>query len=101
MLACVVVESTAKANDITRGSLDVMITTMATEGLIRRAVADQAHEIRHMGNSAAHGDLGDSVTQEEAEVVLNLMAEILNEVWQAPARSRRLAEARAGRRAQR
>jgi len=68
---------------------------MAKQGLIRKVVAEQAHEIRHLGNSTAHGDLGDSVTSEDAEEVLNLMAEVLNEVWQAPARSARLAAARA------
>lgn len=100
MLARAVVESTAKAKGIVKGTLDAKIDEMAGQGLIRKAVAEQAHEIRHMGNSTAHGDLGDPVTPDDAEEVLNLMAEVLNEVWQAPARSSRLAKARAAKTAQ-
>lgn len=99
MLARAVVESTAKLKDISHGTLAEKIDEMAAQGLIRVAVAEQAHEIRHMGNSTAHGDLGDPVAKEDADEVLNLMAEVLNEVWQAPAASRRLAEARAARKA--
>jgi len=95
MVARAVVESTARAKGITTGTLEAKIDEMAKQGLIRKVVAEQAHEIRHLGNSTAHGDLGDSVTSEDAEEVLNLMAEVLNEVWQAPARSARLAAARA------
>ena len=40
------------------------------------------------------GDLDDAVSGEDAEEILNLMAEVLNEVWQAPARARKLAESR-------
>jgi hypothetical protein len=94
MLARAVVESTAKANGINEGSLAEKIREMASNGLIRAAVKEQADEIRHMGNGSAHGDLGDAVTSEDAEEVLELMGEILNEVFQAPARSRRLADAR-------
>lgn len=65
--------------------------------LIRSAVKEQAHEIRHLGNGAAQGDLEHSVTAEESEEVLTLMGEVLNEVWQAPARAARLAAARTAR----
>lgn len=101
MLARAVVESTVKAKGITNGALNAKINELADQGLIRKAVAEQAHEIRHTGNSTAHGDLDDTVTPEDSEEVLNLMAEVLNEVWQAPARSRRLAEAREAKKAQR
>lgn len=70
------------------------IDQLAAQGLIRAAVSEQAHEIRHLGNSAAHGDLGDPVTAEDSEEVLHLMGEVLNEVWQSPARAARLAAAR-------
>jgi hypothetical protein len=101
MLARAVVESTAKAKDITTGILAAKIDKMAEQGLIRQAIAEQAHEIRHLGNSTAHGDLADPVTSEDSEEVLNLMGEVLNEVWQSPARSKRLAEQREAKRAQR
>lgn len=101
MLARAVVESTAKSKGITSGPLVSKIEAMADAALIRAVVAEQAHEIRHLGNSSAHGDLGDSVTKEDAEEALNLMAEVLNEVWQAPARARRLADARVARKSSR
>lgn len=98
MLARAVVESTAKAKGITEGSLFHKIEEMAAKGLIRAAVKDQAHEVRHFGNGSAHGDLGDPVTSEDAEEVLNLMGEVINEVWQSPERAKRLAAARAAKR---
>lgn len=101
MLARAVVESTAKEKGIKNGTLNIKIDELADQGLIRKVVAEQAHEIRHLGNSTAHGDLDDAVTPEDSEEVLNLMAEVLNEVWQAPARSRRLAKARKAKKAQR
>lgn len=94
LLARAVVESTAKAKGITTGTLAAKIDEMAGRDLIRTAVALQAHEIRHLGNGTAHGDLDDAVSGEDAEEILNLMAEVLNEVWQAPARARKLAESR-------
>lgn len=97
MLARALVEATAKAKGIASGSLADKIDELAKNGLIRAAVADQAHEIRHLGNSTAHGDLGDPVSKEDADEVLNLMGEVLNEVFQSPARSDRLAAARKAR----
>lgn len=94
-LARAVIEATAKMKGATSGGLDKKIDQLAAEGLIRRAVADQAHEIRLLGNTAAHGDLDSPITVEEAEEALHLMAEVLNEVWQSPARSQRLAARRA------
>lgn len=98
MLARAVVESAAKANGIERGTLQAKINTMAEKGLIRAAVAEQAHEIRHLGNSSAHGDLDDEVTVEDSDEVLYFMEQVLNEVFQAPARTRRFADRRRARR---
>lgn len=94
-LARAVVEATAKAKGHTSGNLVAKIDAMASAGLIRQAVADQAHEVRLVGNDVAHGDLGTAVTSEEAEEVLELMGEVLNEVFQAPARRDRLRAQRA------
>lgn len=96
-LARAVVEATAKAKGFTNGGLINKIEKLADEHFIRPAVRDQAHEIRHLGNDVAHGDLADPITKEDAEEVLNLMGELLNEVWQAPARQARLAAARQAR----
>ena len=97
MLARAVVESTAKGKAIETGSLFQKIEEMAKQGLIRAAVKEQAHEVRHFGNGSAHGDLGDPVSAEDCNEVLNLMGEVLNEVWQSPARTARLAAARQAR----
>lgn len=94
LLARSVIEATAKAKGITSGSLMKKIDDMHTEGLIREYVKDAAHEVRHLGNDMAHGDFVDPVEPEEAEMVLALMDEVLNEVFQSPAR---VAKARAAR----
>lgn len=99
LLARTVVESTAKAKGIGSGNLYAKINEMASHQLIRLAVADQAHEIRHFGNSMAHGDLDDVVTSEDSEEVIFLMEEVLREVWQAPTRRARLTDRREARRA--
>lgn len=90
MLARAVVESTAKEKGFDTGNLYLKIEKLAEKNLIRKVVADQAHEIRHFGNSSAHGDLNELVTEEESEEVLYLMGEVLNEVFQAPAQGERL-----------
>lgn len=74
------------------------IEEMAKSGLIRPAVATQAHEIRHMGNGAAHGDLSDPISAEDGDEVLHLIGEVLNEVWQSLAKAERLADARRAKR---
>ena len=65
-LARAVVEATAKAKGVTSGTLVRKIDKLAEERLIRLAVADQAHEIRHLGNDVAHGDLADLVSKEDS-----------------------------------
>jgi hypothetical protein len=96
-LARAVVEATAKHESVTKGTLVVKIDALAAAGLIRSAVRDQAHEIRHIGNDVAHGDLDESVSVEDSAEVLELMGEVLNEVFQAPARKDRLKAAREAR----
>lgn len=98
-VARAVVEATAKAKGHVKGQVVDKIEALANAGEIRPAVKDQAHEIRHLGNSVAHGDLGDPVTAEDAAEILELMGEVLNEVFQSPARGARLKAAREARRA--
>lgn len=99
LLARTVVESSAKARGIESGNLYNKITEMASRQLIRQAVAEQAHEIRHFGNAMAHGDLDDVINSEDSEEVLFLMEEVLREAWQAPNRRARLTDRREARRA--
>lgn len=89
-----VVEATAKDKGITTGNLWVKIDAMYDAHLIREHVKEAAHEVRHFGNDMAHGDFVDPVTVDEATEAVELMAEVLNEVFQSPARVARVKAAR-------
>jgi hypothetical protein len=77
----------------------VKIEELYSQGFIREHVKDAAHEIRHLGNEMAHGDFTSPVTSEEADLTLILMSEILDEVYQSPARVARARAARTARNA--
>jgi hypothetical protein len=98
-LARSVVEATAKEKGIKTGRLVEKIDKMYERGLIREHVRDGAHEVRYLGNDMAHGDFVEPVEREEAEEVLELMAEVLNEVFQSPARVERRKAARLAKKA--
>lgn len=85
-LARSVVEATAKAKEITAGALYDKIEALHAAEHIRGHIKEAAHEIRHLGNEVAHGDFVVPVTREEAEEILVLMGEVLEEVFQSPAR---------------
>lgn len=90
LMARTVVEATAKAKGITTGRLVSKIDDLAAQGLVRNSTKDAAHEIRHLGNDMAHGDIEDSPAQVDVDDVLALMDEVLNEVFQGPARTARV-----------
>ncbi|WP_208322171.1 DUF4145 domain-containing protein [Paramicrobacterium fandaimingii] len=90
LMARTVVEATAKNKGITSGRLFEKIDALETAGLIRPSTKDAAHEIRYLGNDMAHGDIGDRPTADDAQDVLELMGEVLNEVFQGPARTARI-----------
>jgi hypothetical protein len=60
-------------------------------------VKDGAHEIRHLGNDMAHGDLTDPVDADESSLVLQLMVVVLDEIFVQPARLQRAQAARLSR----
>lgn len=93
-LARAVVEACAKERGITEGRLYSKITALHDKGLIREDIKAAAHEIRHFGNGAAHGDLTDPTSPEEAAAILELMDELLHELYQTPATVARLRSAR-------
>lgn len=94
-LARAVVEATAKDHGITKGPLVAKIDEMQKQNLIREITRQLAHEIREGGNEIAHGDLGDEpMPSEDAEAIVSLMDEILQEVYQGPARMQRLRQSR-------
>lgn len=94
LLARAVIEATAKEKGITQGNLNAKIDAMFAKGLIREHIKDAAHEIRYAGNDMAHGDFINPVSSEDAELILTLMNEILEEVFQSPARVARAKAAR-------
>lgn len=95
LMARTVVEATAKEKGITKGTLVAKIDDMQKADLIRKPTAEAAHEIRHFGNDMAHGDIADLPSAEDAAEVLELMDEVLNEVFQGPARTQRIKDKRA------
>ncbi|MBU3751428.1 MAG: DUF4145 domain-containing protein [Mycobacterium sp.] len=84
MLVRAVIEATAKDHGITEGSLYSKIEAMAAAGLIRPVIKDAAHGVRELGNEMAHGDFVDPISAEESGLIIRLMAEILNDVYQSP-----------------
>lgn len=98
-LARAVIEATAKEKGITTNGIAAKIDTMAQAGLIRPHIQEAAHEVRHLGNEMAHGDFIAPVTAEESTLAVELMAEVLDEVFQSPARVARARAAREARRA--
>ncbi|MGJ0390531.1 DUF4145 domain-containing protein [Microbacterium sp. CGR1] len=90
LMARTVVEASAKAKGITSGRLVQKIDALAEQDFIRGSTKDAAHEIRHFGNDMAHGDIEAAPSKDDAAEVLALMDEVLNEVFQGPARTARI-----------
>jgi Domain of unknown function (DUF4145) len=93
-----VIEATAKDKGITDGKLQTKIDSLYKRGHIREHIKEAAHELRHFGNEVAHGDLAaEPISDEDAAEMIGLMDEVLVEVYQSPARVRRLRESREAR----
>lgn len=99
LMARSVVEAACKERGITQGKLDQKINALRDQQDIRPGTADMAHEIRYFGNEMAHGDFVAEVDREEAKDTLELMDQILNEVYQGPALVARTRANRAARKA--
>lgn len=95
LMARSVIEATAKDKGVTRGSLIEKIDALGH--LVRPHVRDGAHEIRLLGNDMAHGDFAQDVSREDANLVLTLMNEVLDDVYQSPARVQQAQQAREAR----
>lgn len=99
LLARSVIEATAKDRGNERGNLHDKIEALHTKGLLRAHVRDAAHEVRHLGNDLAHGDFVLPVDAVEADEILTLMDEVLDEVYQSPARVKNRKDARLAKKA--
>lgn len=93
-LARAVIEATCKDKHAKGGNLQERIDALHAADHIRKHTKAQAHEVRHFGNNMAHGDFADDVDQAEGEEIIELMKEILDEVYQSPARLERRKNAR-------
>lgn len=98
LLARAVIEATAKDRGITTGSLRDKIDMLREQDFIREHIKQAAHEARYLGNDMAHGDFEPPAQTSDADEALTIMDEILAEVFQGPARTQRLREAREARR---
>lgn len=96
LMARTVIEATAKAKGITTGRLVDKIDKLRDQGFVRSSTADAAHEVRHFGNDMAHGDIEDLPDHEDGRDIVALMDEVLNEVFQGPARTARVKARRTG-----
>lgn len=84
LMARSVVEATAKDKGYTTGTLAAKIKAMEDSRLINPALAQAAHEIRLIGNDAAHGDFMEAVDEEDCDDLLDFMSSLLEEVYQRP-----------------
>lgn len=101
MCARAVIEASAKAKGITSGVLEKKIDALFAGGFIYEHVKEAAHEIRHVGNEAAHGDLvDDPISSEEANAVLELMDMVLDGVFISPGKAAAQKAAREAKKAQ-
>lgn len=96
-LARSVVEASAKEVGIQQPGIFTKIEELHRRGIIREHIKEGAHEVRLLGNEMAHGDFVTPITSEESELTLLLMSEVLEEVFQSPARVARAREARLNR----
>lgn len=96
MLGRAVIEATAKDKGINSGSLFDKIDALGETGHVREHTRGAAHEIRAFGNDMAHGDFDPPVSKSDAGEVLALMDEVLDEVYEGPARVARLKARRSG-----
>lgn len=99
MMARAVIEACAKEKGIEKGRLVDKIDQLQHRGIIREHITEAAHELRHAGNDMAHGDFGDIPDPDDAAAFIEIMGEVLNEVFQSPARTARLKADRESRKA--
>jgi len=85
-----VIEASAKAHGVTVFGIQPKIEALAERKLLWGDLVGSAHLVRQFGNDAAHGDVENPVTTEEARDVLDIMDELLHQLFTSPARSERL-----------
>lgn len=97
LMARAVIESVAKDQGITTGTLFNKIDAMHKAGHIDAFAKETAHTIRVFGNDMAHGDFTVAVDETDADGVLTFMDYILHGVYQSKAQLQRLKDSAAAR----
>ncbi|UXY24954.1 DUF4145 domain-containing protein (plasmid) [Streptomyces cynarae] len=90
-LARAVVEATGKAKGVASIGIQSKINALRDAQIISPLTAATSERIRKDGNSIAHGDIGDEpISVDDATAILEFMDELLDEVFQRPAKLQRL-----------
>lgn len=90
-----VVEATAKDRGITSGQIHEKIDRLVDQESLGELIRQQAHTIRHFGNDAMHGDAYvQPLGQAEIDEIVEIMDQILDRIYTAPAKLERLGERR-------
>ncbi|MBI0047293.1 DUF4145 domain-containing protein [Bifidobacterium choladohabitans] len=84
LMARTALEATAKNKGITSGSLNEKIEELAEQNIITDQLAQEANEIRLLGNDMAHGDPDIPVSKEDASDILGFLDTVLDYVYQQP-----------------
>ena len=84
LMARTALEATAKNKGITSGSLNEKIKELAEQNIITGQLAQEANEIRLLGNDMAHGDPDIPVSEEDASDILGFLDTVLDYVYQQP-----------------
>jgi hypothetical protein len=93
MLAQVVADKGSAAAQA-KNSLYAKLEQMGQDGSLHPSLIEWAKEIRIIGNAAAHPDALDPVSDEEAADLARLCRQILNVIYEVPARIARNRAAR-------
>ena len=84
LMARTALEATAKNKGVTSGSLYEKIDELAAGNIITGQLAQEAHEIRLLGNEMAHGDPSTPVSGEDVSDILGFLDTVLDYVYQQP-----------------
>ena len=93
-VARAVIEAAAKAHNVTVRGIKAKIIQLRERGLIWGDLVDSVEMVREFGNDAAHGDVTDPPSVSEVRDVLDILDELLHQLFTSPERSKRLRAAR-------
>jgi hypothetical protein len=87
------IQSVVHEHGHTAGNLMNQIDAMAAAGQITHQIKEWAHEVRFVGNDAAHPN-GVEVGKADAEVIIELAKQLLQNIYVAPSIAQQLRAAR-------